>query len=74
MATYAPAKIKPCLPNASGSTAAITRLPTMIEMTSSCIAGRCGSSLSVIHAVVNQTHHTASSSTSVWNAPLQLRR
>ena len=45
----------------------------MVAMTSSCIAGRCGSNLSVIHAVLDQTRHTVSSSTSVWKAPLQVR-
>ena len=73
MATYAPAKTRPRSPNASGSAAAITRVPNMVAMTSSCIAGRCGSNMSVSPAVVVQTHHRASSNTSVWKAPLQVK-
>jgi hypothetical protein len=65
MPTYTPAKIRPVSPNASGSAAATTRLPTMVAITSSCIAGRRGSSLSVVAAVLNQICQIASSNTSV---------
>lgn len=46
----------------------------MVAMTISCMASRCGPNLSVIPAVRDQTHHRASSNTSVWKPPLQPRR
>ena len=74
VATYKPAKTRPCSPNASGAAAAISRVPNMVAITSSCISGCCGSNLSVSPAVWAQTVHRASSNTSVWKrvAPAQM--
>ena len=71
--TYTPAKTRPRRPNASGTAAASTSVPNMIDMTTSWISGCRGSNVSVNLVAATQTNNTADSNTSVWNAPVQLR-